>query len=74
MIRSRYEALFTDGSKDEEKASTAVYSNAENYSCQLPDGATIFSAELKALLLALEHVSKSQNDKFIIFSDSMSAL
>ncbi len=42
---------------------------------KFPDGATVFTAELKALLLALEHVSKlSQNDKFIIFLDSLSAL
>ncbi len=46
----------------------------ETYSCRLPDGATVVSAELKALLLALEHISKSRNDKFIIFSDSVSAL
>ncbi len=33
----------------------------------------MFSAELKALLLAFEHVSRSQNNKFII-SDSLSPL
>ncbi len=76
-IRSRYEdyeTIYTDGSKDEERAGAAVYTNVETYSCRLPDGATVFSAELKALLLALEHIRKSQNDKFIIFSDSLSAL
>ena len=52
-----------------ERAYTAVHKNAKTYSCQLEDGATVFSAELKALLLALE-----QNDKFIIFSDSLSAV
>ena len=36
--------------------------------------ATVFSAELKTLLLALEHVSKSQNDKFTTFPESLSAL
>ncbi len=76
-IKSRYEdheALYTDGSKDGERAGAAAYTNDETYSCRLPDGATVFSAELKALLLALEHVSKSENDKFIIFSDSLSAI
>ncbi len=76
-IRSRYEdheALYTDGSKDEERAGAAAYTNAETYSCRLPDSATVFSAELKALLLALEHVSKSKNNEFIIFSDSLSAI
>ena len=46
-------------SKDEERAGAVVYTNVEMYSCRLPDGATAFSVELKALLLALEHVSKS---------------
>ena len=40
-------------------------------SCQLSDGATMFSAALKALLLVLEHVSKSQNYEFIILFDSL---
>ncbi len=59
-ITSRYEdheALFTDRFKDEESASAAVYYSAETYSSWLPDGETIFSAELKALLLALEYMS-----------------
>ena len=53
--RSRYEdheALFTDGSKDEERAGAAVHTNAKTYFCRLPDGGTVFSTELKALLLA----------------------
>ena len=63
-----YEAVFTYGSKDEERAGTAACTNVETYSCRLPDGATVFSADFKALLQALEHFSKSQNDDFIIFS------
>ena len=41
---------------------------------QLPDGASIFSAELSAILLALDMVERSTNDKFVIFSDSLSSL
>ena len=61
-IRCRYEdheALFTNWSKDEKRAGAAAYKNVETYSCQLPDDANVFSAELKALLLAHEHVCKS---------------
>ena len=75
-IRSRYEdheAFFTDGSNDEEWVGAAVYSNAEAYFWQLTDGASLFSAELKALLLALECDSTSQNDKFIISDSYVSA-
>ena len=37
----------------------------------MPDGAT---AELKALLEAFEYISTSENEKFIIFTDSLSSL
>ena len=66
--------FFTGGSKDDDRANAAVYSNAETCPCWLSDGTTLFSAELEALLLDLERVSESQNDKLIIFSDSLSAL
>ena len=56
-------------SEYEGRAGTGVHANTETYCYRLPDGATIFSAELKALLLALEHVT--QNVNFIIFSHSL---
>ena len=71
---SDFETIYTDGSKLEEKASAAAYTSEETYRCRLPDGSTVFSAELKALLLAFEHVSCSVNEKFLIFSDSLSSL
>ena len=37
----------------------------------LADDATVFSAKLKAVLLTLKHVTKSQNDKSIIFFDTV---
>ncbi len=75
-IKSRYEdheSLFTDVSKDKERTGFEVCSNADTYSCSPPDGATLFSAELNALLLALEHISRSQNDNYTIFFGSHSA-
>ncbi len=47
-IRSRFEALFTDGSKDEERAGTLVYKNTDKHICQIPDGATVFSTMLNS--------------------------
>ena len=41
---------------------------------RLPDNASIFTAELKAIDLALDAVSESEDREFIIFSDSLSVL
>ena len=41
---------------------------------RLPANASIFSAEIKAIDLALDHIEQSRNTDFIIFSDSLSVL
>ena len=64
--------LSTNGSKNEEIAVLYIY--AEAYICPLPNGVSVFLTESKVLLLVLEHVSKTYNDEFVIFSDSLSAL
>ena len=40
----------------------------------LPDGISVFSAEAKAIELALQHVKHCNIAKVIIFSDSLSCL
>ena len=40
-----YETIFTDGSKD----GSACVSPSDTYKCRLPDNASIFSAEIKAI-------------------------
>jgi kelch-like protein 2/3 len=40
----------------------------------LPDGSSIFSAEARAILLALNIIDMSGNERFIIMSDSLSCL
>ena len=47
---------------------------SDTYKCRLPDNASIFSAEIKAVDLALDHIEQSRNSDFIIFSDSLSVL
>ena len=42
--------------------------------CRLPDNASIFSAEAKAILIALEFIESHESDRFVIFSDSLSCL
>ena len=48
--------------------------SSETYKCRLPDSASIFSAEIKAIDLALDHIEQSRNSDFISFSDSLSVL
>ncbi|WP_419595494.1 ribonuclease H family protein, partial [Thiolapillus sp.] len=72
-----YVQIFTDGSKvDEKVAAAAVSSVASNspFSCRLRDHCSIYTAELQALLLALKQAYQSQESKFMIYSDSLSAL
>ena len=72
-----YVQIFTDGSKvDEKVAAAAVSSAASNspFSCRLRDHCSIYTAELQAILLALKQAYQSQESKFMIYSDSLSAL
>ena len=79
-ITSRHQnhvQIFTDGLKvDEKVAAAAVSSVAPNspFSCRLSEHSSIYRAELQAILLALKQAYQSQERKFIIFSDSLSAL
>ena len=41
---------------------------------RLPDGSTIFSGELNAILLAFDYIQSSDEEQFILFSDSLSSL
>ena len=61
---------------DEKVAAVAVSSVAPNspFSCRLRDHCSIYTAELQASLLALKQAYQSQERKFMIFSDSLSAL
>ena len=71
---SNYETIFTDGSKDGDTAGSACVTPSDTHKCPLPDNVSIFSAEIKAIDLALDHIKQSRNSDFIIFSDSLSVL
>ena len=69
--------IFTDGSKSEKgvAASAVLLSRDVKESCQrIPTDSSIYTAELTALNRALELIQASGGEKFIIFSDSLSAL
>jgi hypothetical protein len=64
--------VYTDGLKEDCKVS--VFENNFISSIRLPDNALIFTAEAKALDLALSYIAQHTHDKFVIFSDSLSFL
>ena len=69
--------IYTDGSKvDEKVAAAAVSSVAPNspFFCRLRDHCCIYTAELQTILFALKQVYQSKEKKFMIFSNTLSAL
>ena len=77
-VQSRYknyQQIYTDGSKEDSKVGCAVISDNPSNMQRIPDESSIFTAEAKAIDLALDFISTCDaNNKFIIFSDSLSVL
>ena len=71
------EKIFTDGSKTEEGVAAAAVSTKrmkKTFTCRLPDDSSVYTAELRAILLALKHVYYSKEKSFLILPDSLSSL
>ena len=72
---SDHEHIYTDGSKDKEKVGCAAAKYDDCKTMCIPDGSSVFTAEAKAIDLALDFVNNcTYTDKFVIFSDSLSVL
>ena len=70
-----YKHIYTDGSKDDMKVGCAVVSDDFSETMRIPDGSSFFTAEAKAIDLALDLIADCEtSNKFIIFSDSLSVL
>ncbi|KAG1653063.1 RNA-directed DNA polymerase from mobile element jockey [Nymphon striatum] len=69
-----YHHIYTDGSRQNDEVAAAAISTLTSLSSRLPDKSSIFSAESKALLLALDIVENSTYGRYIILSDSLSCL
>ena len=67
-------AIYTDGSKTENRVAAAATSNNISARVRLPGNASIFTAELQALKMAFNIVKNCDWDCFIIFTDSLSSL
>ena len=71
---SYFTPIYTDGSKDNNRVGCSAIVNNINIKQRLPSNASIFTAEVTAIDLALDAIAKSDDDYFIIFSDSLSVL
>ena len=70
-----YKHIYTDGSKENMKVGCAVVSDDFSETMQFPDGSSIFTAEARAIDLALDLIAdRETSKKFVIFSDSLSVL
>ena len=72
---NNYQQIYTDGSKEDSKVGCAVISDNHSNMQRIPDDSSIFTAEAKAIDLALDFITTCDaHNKFIIFSDSLSVL
>ena len=66
--------IYTDGSKSEIGVACASVSDNFQIQMRLPDSASIFTAELTAILYTLDMVSSCKEDEFLIICDSRSSI
>ena len=69
-----HEEIYPGGSKDGEKVASAAILDGELHQFRLPNNSSIFSAELRAVNLALNHIEQGAYWRYIIFTDSLSAM
>ena len=68
------EEIYTDGSKDGGKVASAAILDCVLYHFRLPDNSSIFSAELRAIDLALNHIEQDAYWRYIIYTNALSAM
>lgn len=76
-LRSKYSRIpfiFTDGSKDNEHTSNAFVCGQHFDVARLPDGTSVYLAELHAIFLALKFIETKGLRQAVICSDSRSVL
>ena len=73
-LYDRFIPVYTDGSVKDNQTSCAVVIKDRNYLYHLPDHTSIFTAELYAISMAIDKIKETNNNRFLICSDSLSAL
>lgn len=69
-----FKFIYTDGSKKDNRVGSAAVMGRGSWTERLPDEASIFTAELRAILLAFQYIKRSIHNRFIICTDSLSSL
>ena len=69
-----YCKLYTDGSMSGDQVGSSTICGTTTKTVRLPNGVSIFRAELYAITMALNIIYHRKENYFIIFSDSMSSL
>ena len=64
-----YETIFTDSSKYGDTAGSTCVTPSDTYKCRLPDKDSCFSAEIKAIDLALDHIEQSENTDYMYMDE-----
>ncbi|GFW15706.1 probable RNA-directed DNA polymerase from transposon X-element [Trichonephila clavipes] len=71
---SKYIPVYTDGSKTAGHVGCGVVFNNTIFSFSLHNSMSVFSAELTAILIALQHILVSNHRHFCVYTDSVSTL
>ncbi|GFX46516.1 putative RNA-directed DNA polymerase from transposon X-element [Trichonephila clavipes] len=71
---SKYIPVYTDGSKTVGHDGCGVVFNNTIFSFSLHNSMSVFSAELTAILIALQHILVSNHRHFCVYTDSMNTL
>lgn len=66
--------IYTDGSKDVGRVASAAIVGDTTISIRISSESSILTAEIKAIILALQCNSKSPHNNYIICFDSLSVL
>ena len=69
-----HKEIYIDGSKDGEKIALAAILDGKLYQFRLPNNSSIFSAELKAIDLTLNHIEQDAYWRYIVYTDSLSVM
>ena len=61
-----FQHIFTDGSNDGPNVASACVSQNHTRKCRLPDNASIFTAEIQAINMALDYIKDANLSKYKI--------
>ena len=70
----KHRKVYTDGSKEDKRTAMSFVCDDHEFSCRINDEASICTAELLAIDAAIEYIWDSNDEEFMIITDSLSSL